>query len=106
MADKEEIKLESIFDDEDDVLILRKKVQDIENALTGLNPRNLSGISSKRLRDATRANLFGSGSDGDVTITGTTTLTRDMFYDNLVVDSTGILNTASFRVFAKTSLTK
>lgn len=45
---------------------------------------------------------FGDGSDGDVTISGTTTLTSDMYYNNLVV--TGTLNTANWRVFIKGTL--
>jgi hypothetical protein len=44
----------------------------------------------------------GDGSDGDVTIAGTTNLTRDMYYDHLVVD--GTLNTNGFRVFARSSI--
>lgn len=43
---------------------------------------------------------FGDGSDGDVTIAaGTTTLTSDMFYNNLVI--TGTLDTNGYRVFVK-----
>lgn len=43
---------------------------------------------------------FGDGSDGNVTVTGgTTTITRDMFYANLTVTGTGILETNGFRVF-------
>jgi hypothetical protein len=43
---------------------------------------------------------FGDGSDGDVTISsGTTNLSRDMFYRNLTISSTGLLNPKSFRVF-------
>jgi hypothetical protein len=43
---------------------------------------------------------FGDGSDGAVTISsGTTTLTRDMFYSSLTISGTGQLNTAGFRVF-------
>jgi hypothetical protein len=46
---------------------------------------------------------FGDGSDGDVTISaGTTTLTKDMFYNSLVV--TGTLVTDGFRVFVKGQL--
>lgn len=45
---------------------------------------------------------FGNGSDGDVTISSPTTLTRDMFYNNLTVTST--LNTANWRVFVKGTL--
>jgi hypothetical protein len=44
--------------------------------------------------------IFGDGSDGDVTVTGgTTTLARDMFYNNLTVAASGILETAGYRVF-------
>lgn len=50
--------------------------------------------------------LFGDGSDGDVTLgAGSTTLTRDMFYDNLEIPSGSHLNTAGFRVFVRGTLT-
>ncbi len=52
-----------------------------------------------------RGGLFGDASDGDVTISGTTTLTRDMFYNNITVNVGAILNTASFRVFYAGTLT-
>lgn len=42
---------------------------------------------------------FGDGTDGNVTVAGTTTLTRDMYYNNLTV--TGTLNTAGWRIFVK-----
>jgi hypothetical protein len=46
--------------------------------------------------------LASDGSDGDVTITGgTTTLARDMYYNNLTVDGTGILITRGWRVYAR-----
>lgn len=45
---------------------------------------------------------FGDGSDGNVTISGTTTLTSDMYYNDLVV--TGTLKTAGYRVFVKGTL--
>ena len=45
---------------------------------------------------------FGNGSDGDVTISSPTTLTRDMYYNNLTVNDT--LNTANFRIFVKGTL--
>lgn len=49
--------------------------------------------------------LYSDGSDGDVTISsGTTTLTRDMSYNNLTINGTGVLNTAGFRVFVKDTL--
>lgn len=46
--------------------------------------------------------LFGDGSDGNVTISVPTTLTRDMYYNNLVVNSN--LNTAGARIFVKGTL--
>jgi len=42
---------------------------------------------------------FGDGSDGDVTISTPTTLTRDMFYNNLVVNDT--LTTWGYAVYAR-----
>jgi hypothetical protein len=41
--------------------------------------------------------IYGTGLDGDATITGTVTLTRDMHYNNLVLD--GTIKSAGFRVF-------
>lgn len=49
--------------------------------------------------------IFGDGSDGNVTISsGTTTLTRDMFYSNLTINGTGILATAGFKVYVSGTL--
>lgn len=49
--------------------------------------------------------VYGDGSDGTVTISsGTTTLTRDMFYANLTISGTGILNTAGFKVYVSGTL--
>lgn len=49
--------------------------------------------------------IFGDGSDGDVTISSDTTLTRDMFYNNLTVDAGFTLNTGGYRIFVKGTLT-
>ena len=49
--------------------------------------------------------IYGSGMDGNVTITSNTTLTRDMYYNNLQVDAGIVLNTAGFRVFVRNRLT-
>lgn len=49
---------------------------------------------------------FGDGSDGDVTISsGTTTLARTMYYNNLTISGTGILNTNGYKVYVKGTLT-
>ncbi len=50
------------------------------------------------------AAFWGDGSDGNVTISGTTTLTTDMFYNTLTVQSGGILKTNGYRVYCKTAL--
>ena len=43
--------------------------------------------------------MFGTGADGNVTISsGTTTLTRDMMYNNLTISGTGILNERGYKM--------
>ena len=50
--------------------------------------------------------IFGEGTDSDVTIaSGTTTLIKDMYYNNLTVDSGATLFTNGFRVFVKGTFT-
>jgi hypothetical protein len=49
--------------------------------------------------------VYGSGSDGIVTISSNTTLTSDKYYYNLTVDSNIVLNTNGYRVFVKNVLT-
>ena len=49
--------------------------------------------------------IYGDGSDGNVTISGgTTTLSRDMFYDTLTIEASGVLKPGRYRVFAKTAI--
>ena len=75
---------------------------------SGAGLTNIVGIPSgtitvQMLQPAVAGRLgpptFGDGSDGDVTISSTTNLTRDMYYSNLTVSASGVLNTAGFRVF-------
>jgi hypothetical protein len=57
-----------------------------------------NGIKQKLF--ATRA-YYGDLSDGNVTlISGTTTLTRDMYYKTITINSGATLSTANFRIFA------
>lgn len=43
---------------------------------------------------------FGDGSDGDLTSSsGTTTLTRDMYYNNVTLSGTAVIETANWRLF-------
>jgi len=48
--------------------------------------------------------IYGSGMDGNVTISSNTTLTRDMHYNNLTIDPGIVLDTAGYRVFVRNSL--
>jgi hypothetical protein len=48
---------------------------------------------------------FGDGSDGDVTISVDTTITSDMYYDNLTIQTGKTLNPNGFRIFVKNALT-
>jgi len=49
--------------------------------------------------------FYGDGSDGDVTVSGTTRLTRDMFYRDLTVAATGDLKSAGYRIHVNRKLT-
>ena len=50
--------------------------------------------------------IFGDGSDGDLTSSsGTTTLTKDMYYDDVTISGTAIINPAGYRIFIKGTLT-
>ena len=49
--------------------------------------------------------LFGNGSDGNVTIASNTSLSRDMYYENLTVNSGATLFTNGFKIFVKETLT-
>lgn len=54
---------------------------------------------------STLYNVFWDGSDGNVTInSSTTTLTRDMYYNNLTVTSPGVLNPNGYKVYVKGTL--
>jgi hypothetical protein len=61
----------------------------------------LAASTGENLDDTGRG-IFGDGSDGDVVISGgTTTLTRTMYYDDLTIESDGVLATAGFPVYVK-----
>lgn len=67
----------------------------------------VAGITAKTLTDVEGvfSGFYGDGSDGNVTISTTVTLTRDMFYDTLTINSPGILKPSGWRVYCKTALT-
>ena len=49
--------------------------------------------------------IFGNGSDGNVTISANTSLSRDMYYNTLTVNSGITLFTNGFKIFVKETLT-
>ncbi len=49
--------------------------------------------------------IFGDGSDGDITISENTLLTRDMFYNTLTVNEGITLSTKGYRIFVKETFT-
>jgi len=49
--------------------------------------------------------IFGSGIDGNVTITSDTNLTRDMYYNNLTINDGKTLNPNGYRIFVQGTLT-
>lgn len=60
-----------------------------------------SGGSSVTSPDAL---FFGTGSDGDVTVTTSITLTNDMYYRNLTISGAGSINTSGYKIFVSDTL--
>lgn len=60
---------------------------------------------SRNLSETPDYGAFGDGSDGSVTITSNTTLTRDMYYDSLSMAAGFTLSTDGFRIFCRRLLT-
>ena len=48
--------------------------------------------------------VYGFGTDGNVTIASNTTLSRDMYYNNLTINAGVLLNTNGYKVFVKGTL--
>jgi hypothetical protein len=65
----------------------------------------LSLLGTPGLKPFVQATVYGSGADGVVTIASDTTLTRDMQYTTLTVNSGKTLNTAGFTVCVSGVLT-
>ena len=49
--------------------------------------------------------VYGPGTDGSVIISGNTSLSSDMYYENLTINSGVTLNPNGFRVFVRNTLT-
>ena len=76
------------------------KFGDGVTAWTGLSYAASSGPAVSTISQS-----YGDGSDGNITISsGTTTLTRDMYYNNLTLSGTGVLNPNGYRIFVLNNL--
>lgn len=68
-----------------------------------------SSISGSLVNLATYLNLpdpvYGTGGDGEVTLTTNTTMTKDMFYRNLTLNANVQLNPSGYRIFVQNILT-
>lgn len=71
------------------------------NHLYEMNAANTTWIDS----NIGGVGIYGDGNDGAVTISGNTSLTRDMYYSTLTVDSGVTLTPSGYRIFASTSVT-
>lgn len=76
----------------------------VVNFSTGLTATESGGavtvVSSGFGGDSLDTLFFGDGSDGNVTVSsGTTTLTRDMYYNNLTISGTGSISTVNWTIF-------
>ena len=52
------------------------------------------------------ADIFGTGYDGDATLSTDTTFTRPMFYRNLTISGSAIVDTAGYPVYVQKTLTR
>lgn len=63
------------------------------------------GTNGSAGTNATAVATYGDGSDGNVTISsGTTTLARNMFYNNLTISGTGSIDANGWQIFIKGTL--
>jgi len=62
--------------------------------------KNQIYVKHERRRAKALLGLYGDGADGDATL-GSTTLTRDMYYNSLTVNAGATIATGGFRIFSK-----
>ena len=86
--------------------ISNKYVTDADTTATPTANKVVRYSSDGATPGAGSAGIFGDGADGNVTIaSGTTTISRDMYYNDLTIQTGGILNPSGYRVFVKGTLT-
>jgi hypothetical protein len=73
---------------------------------TGLSVSQSGQTITYTNTNSSTVGIFGDGSDGDLTASsGTTTLSKDMYYNNVTLTGTAILNPNGYRIFVKGTLT-
>ena len=104
MVDDIEFKINDIFSQEDISVVKAQLIELVKrfgiHTHDGRNSLEIDIRSNQKKLILATLNQISDKSDGNVTISGTTTLTRDMFYDHLTIENGGILQPASFRIFA------
>lgn len=70
------------------------------NSTDGFEATNVQSA----IEESTLFTCFGDGSDGSVAISSNTTLSRDMYYSNLTVNSGYTLNTNGWKIYVKGTL--
>lgn len=77
-----------------------------DNATNSFTSNNVQAAIEEARTTAGVVLQFGDGSDGNVSLTsGTTVLSRTMYYNNLTLSSTAILNPNGFKIYVKGTLT-
>lgn len=78
-----------------------------DNSTNGFAASNVQGAIEELLVVANITLFLGDGSDGDLSISsGTTTLTRDMFYNSVTISGSAIINTNGFIIFCRNTFNK
>ncbi len=76
-----------------------------DNATNGFASTNVQNAIEES-KAGSVSDLFGDGSDGNVSLSsGTTTLARTMYYNDLTLSSTAILNANGYKIYVKGTLT-
>jgi hypothetical protein len=95
LADQTQVNAGTDTEAGDPLVVIPSTLKSVTDALAA----NITLVSN--IAGLYKQMIYGDGSDGDVTIAGTITLTRDMYYNNLAIPTGTILDPAGYRVFVK-----
>lgn len=78
-----------------------------DNSTNGFASQDVQSAIEELITVANVTLFLGDGSDGDLNISaGTTTLTRNMYYNSVTISGSAVLNTNGFIIFCKTTFNK